>query len=244
MKCLYLFVLLALFGCEATDNRFHSREREPSGVISFQDDSTQFNNVVGWKNIVGDSSALIVVNAHESNSELAMRRAEKIVGAVGDSKNLYVAYRYTNHREDSGYVEVFTLSESEDVNDILSTVQAKTLDLSIGKLFSEELVRGLERDVSRLTVVVPSDITPVEQLGKLVQKFGWRLLGSPELKDGNGVLVRSFSFEMTLVVGDREMLTEMEITQLVNEWLSLYVGESSEYHVSADVVEKGVLIEL
>ena len=45
MKCLYLFVLLALFGCEATEKRFHSREREPNGVISFQDDSTEFNNV-------------------------------------------------------------------------------------------------------------------------------------------------------------------------------------------------------
>ncbi|MBE0362206.1 hypothetical protein PULV_a4017 [Pseudoalteromonas ulvae UL12] len=241
-----LFTLLTigtlLAGCQSTLPEPIEHKREPNAVIQFAANHSYFNNAEGLKQVVAGNPALIVVNATDSNVGVAKSRAERIVKLMEAHGDLYAAYRYTVHPEDADLAEVFVLDENESLQSLLAVVNGQSLDRTLGKYFSEDKVRLLERDISRSKFVVEKEDSLDVQLKKLIKQFGWSVSALPDFRGEDGVVVKSVAFEMDLVVGDVSQLTGSEITEVINRWFGVYSAVEGDYKVAVDSVNKGVVI--
>lgn len=241
-----LFTLLTmgtlLAGCQSTVPETIEHKREPNAVIQFAVNHSYFNNAEGLKQVVAGKPALIVVNATDSNVGVAKSRAERIVKLMEAYGDLYAAYRYTVHPEDADLAEVFVLEENESLQSLLAVVNGQSLDRELGKYFSEDKVRFLERDISRQRYTVSATDKLNEQLSKLVSDFGWILSSYPEFTGDKGELISPLSFEFEFVAGDKKQLTSEEIKDVLKVWFEMYPQIKQSYKVAVDSVNKGVVI--
>ena len=244
MKQLFTLLIIGMLlaGCQSTVPEPIEHKREPNAVIQFGANHSYFNNTEGLKKVVAGKPALIVVNATDNTVGVAKSRAERIVKIMETHGDLYAAYRYTVHPEDADLAEVFVLDENESLQSLLAVVNGQSLDRTLGKYFSEDKVRLLERDISRGRYTVSATETLNEQLSKLVSHFGWSLSSYPDFRGEDGAFIKPLSFEFEFVAGDEEQLTSEEIKHILRAWFEIYPQIKHSYKIAVDSVNKGVVI--
>lgn len=243
MNRLYIIPILSMliFGCQATTENVN-KSREPNVIIEFDSAQSHFNNIEGLKPIVKGKKALLVINASKGNVDTVKSRAENIVKLMSEYSDLYVSYRYSVHSEDLDYVEVFIVEKDILLKDVLTQVNAQTLDESLGLFFSEDKVRNFEQEISYLKLTVEKETSIAIQLNKLVNRLGWDLASYPEFRGENEQFIPSLAFEMSLVVGDEKQLTKSEIVEVVEQWLGIYIKDDSSYGVAVNSTDKTVVV--